>query len=237
MGFAYQRLKSRIRIEVIGALSLHHLRCAIFFFFLPQHPPLDFYYSLRLEFLFQKETPLIFGGLLKNFLFIIFILKFEILFWKMKPFVLRHPWEFFFFFLPKVEIFLKLIPSILFFGKSLKSFLFIFFYHLFIYFIIHSSFHFIIILKKIIIKNNNFFFGWVAWVNLVKHELTRQLMWGFNEGGPNFWPSFFMFSSSSLFFLTSSLLSFLPPLSLLKSFFLFAFSSFPHHCLLRKLLL
>ena len=82
-----------------------------------------FLFSFKTWISYSKGKTINFWCPLKNFLSIIFILKFEILFWKMKPFVLGHPWEFFF--IPsKIDIFLKLIPFILFFGKSLRSFFF-----------------------------------------------------------------------------------------------------------------
>ena len=93
-----------------------------------------------LNFLFRWETLIDFCSPLKKFFFFFFFFEIWNFLWKMIPFVLDHPWKFIF---PsfKIEIFLKLMPSI--FEK--------FFFFNFFYFI--SLFFFF-----------KLFFFWVSWL-------------------------------------------------------------------------
>ena len=177
----------------------HNLRFAIF--------PLLHSPFFRLVFLLQKENPLIFFGILWIFFFLKFSLKNETLYsWtslkKIK-------------FLSKFQIFLKLISSILFFGKSLNFY--------FIFLIIHS-FIFLSSIHHFFLKEIYFFWWWVDWVNSIKHELTQKLMWGFNWGGGGnlapfslCFPFFFFFL---LFFFTLSSSSIVTIHKLLPFFFI-----------------
>ena len=136
----------------------------------------------------------------------------------------------FYIFLPsKFEIFLKLIPSILFFGKSLKSFFLIihlrFFYHPFI---IPFHHHFSFFLNE---KKNKFIFSELtkstqsnmSWLNNSFDILKR--------GAEIFAPFliFFIFFFHLFFFTLASFY-----IVTIHKLLPFAFSSFPHHFLLRK---
>ena len=185
---------------MISALLFHNLRFAIF--------PLLHSPFFRLVFLLQKENPLIFFGILWIFFF------FWNSLWKMKLFILEHLWKNKISF--KIWNFLKLISSILFFGKSL-NFYFIFFNHSFIYFFYHP---FIISFHHFFFKEIYLFWWWVDWVNSIKHELTQKLMWGFNGGGGGIWPPFLCVFLFLLFFFTLSSSSIVTIHKLLPFFFI-----------------
>ena len=124
----------------------HNLRFAIF--------PLLHSPFFRLVFLLQKENPLIFFGILWIFFFLKFSLKNETLYsWtslkKIK-------------FLSKFQIFLKLISSILFFGKSLNFYFIFLIIHSFIF--LSSIHHFI---SSFFFKRDLFFLvvSWLSQLN------------------------------------------------------------------------
>ena len=180
----------------------HNLRFAIF--------PLLHSPFFRLVFLLQKENPLISFGILWIFFFF-----FEILFEKWNSLFLNIFEKIKF--LSKFEIFLKLISSILFFGKSL-NFYFIFFNHSFIYFFYHPfiiSFHHFFFLKRFIYFGGELTESTQSNMSWLRNS-CEVLIGG--EGG--IWPPFLCVFLFLLFFFTLSSSSIVTIHKLLLFFFI-----------------